>query len=162
MKIVLDRLPLPPSENNCYPTNRKTGRRFPSRELGEFQEAMKAWRVQNIRIVNQARSLLVATNPTQQKPIRVDRYFAFNHKRLWALSGAAKKLDASNRVKPMDDALCEHVLGMDDCWIWSGKSEKLSSHDEECCILVLSLFEPTTLGHARAGDEMDYPMVLTW
>lgn len=161
-RIVFDRLPIPPSENNCYPTNRKTGRRFPSGELKAYQKAMEAWRVNNIRLVNEAKRLLVAPLATQQKPLRVDRYFALKHSRLYTLSGDVKKLDASNRIKPLDDALCENILGMDDRWIWSGKAEKIASLDEECCIVVMSLFDPVTLDHARAGDEFGYPMVLTW
>lgn len=163
MKVVLGDLPLPPSENNCYPTNRKTGRRFPSRELKEFQEAMKAWRAQHIRIANQAKALLVAPLGSQQRPIRVDRYFAFSQSRILTLAGSAKKLDASNRIKPLDDALCEHVLGMDDSWIWSGTAEKLlCSPGDEGCIVVMQHVQMRHLNEALAGAEQGQPMVLCW
>lgn len=164
MKIILDHLPLPPSENNCYPTNRKTGRRFPSKELKDFQTAMKEWRVKHIRIANRARDLLVAGLGTPQRPIRIDRYFAFRHSRIFTLSGGAKKLDASNRVKPLDDALCEHVLGMDDCWIWAGTATKITCVDpaDECSIVVMQHVEPLTLESARACSVKGDPMVLNW
>jgi hypothetical protein len=154
VNVLLSRLPIPPALNNQYVNNPKTGGRFPSRELKDFKKAVEVWRLENLKLVASAKAALIARVPTQQKPIRIDRYFAFRGGRLIALNGLPKRMDVSNRVKGIDDAIAD-VLGIDDCWFFGGSEEKVmvDSEAEEGVTLVLTLMgRPYRMSELMAFD----------
>lgn len=122
--ILLTGLPMPPSSNNCYITSRQTGGRFPSKELKTFQRDMRQWRLEHLAMANRAKAELVARFKSEQRFIRVDRYFFFPRHQLVNLDGTPKRMDASNRIKALDDSLGEDVLGIDDAWFAAGSCEK--------------------------------------
>ncbi len=114
---------MPPSSNNCYVTSR-SGHRFPSRELKAFKSEMLDWSKENLEALTRAIDEFRAPMKTEQRFIRMDRYFIFPRERVLCLDGTAKKLDASNRIKCLDDSLSD-ILGIDDCWFSSGYTAKL-------------------------------------
>lgn len=124
MQILLTGLPMPPSSNNIYVTSR-SGHRFPSLELKAFKKAMADWRLENLALVTTARRELVARFKSEQRFVRIDRYFVFPRDRVLNLDGTATRQDASNRIKGLDDSLANEVLGLDDCWFVSGWCEKV-------------------------------------
>lgn len=151
MILVLDRLPLPPTSNHMYATIMAGGRpiRIPSRESKAFKQAVQVWRLQNLQLSNLARAEFSG------HAIQIDRYFAFRRERLWTLDGRPKSIDATNFIKPLDDALAEYVLGFDDRWFWSGTCEKIqaASPQDECALVVLTQMKPATLEELRRGRD---------
>ncbi len=165
--VVLDRLPLPPSSNTAYmpKANKKTGRVYfaPTKELEQYERAIDDWRRSHLNLANAARNYLVSRLPEHQLLIRIDRYFAFRRDRIWTLAGRPKKLDASNRIKLLDDALATRVLALDDCWFWSGLAEKVevAPNEPECALVVLTPIQPRTLQELRGyGDPTQAPPVV--
>lgn len=139
---VFDNFPISPSENNCYPSmvNKRTGRafRFPSRELKAFQAAAKAWAEPRASIIAQAKLGLL---PSPRAQIRIDLYIAFTPSRLFTKDGRRKQLDASNRIKPIHDALAD-ILGIDDRFFYTGQSEAVLADGGSECVLVKMRLAP--------------------
>jgi hypothetical protein len=121
--FLFTEFPIPPSENNCYPSfyNKRLGKmmRFPSRELKAFKTAAAIWAKGRAELISQARVELL---PAPRAQIRVDLMMGFEPGRLFTKDGRRKKLDASNRIKPIHDALAE-ILGIDDRFFYTGQSE---------------------------------------
>lgn len=85
-------LPFPPSVNNLFPTNRRTGRRYPSKEY-------KAWQVHAGALINKARMKLIA------EPVEIEI-------ELTAKDGRPR--DADNYAKPLLDILVKCGVLRDD------------------------------------------------
>lgn len=64
-KLVTVVLPVPPSLNNLYPTNRRTGKRFPSSQYQRWRRAAMA------RLLEQWRELRPALPVTGARTIRI-------------------------------------------------------------------------------------------
>ncbi len=137
MVFVISGLPMPPTSNNSYCTNRRTGQRFPSKDLKEFKQAMKDWCAENRKTVLDVRAIMVAPFLFEQAYLRVDRYFGFPPGRIFSKANLPKRMDVSNRIKAMDDALSEEILGLDDSWFFSGSEHKAISQ-EAGVILIIS------------------------
>jgi hypothetical protein len=62
--FLFTEFPIPPSENNCYPSfyNKRLGKmmRFPSRELKAFKTAAAIWAKGRAELISQARVELAA------------------------------------------------------------------------------------------------------
>lgn len=150
MIFVLSGLPMPPSSNNAYATNRKTGCRFPSQELKAFKKAIEDWRAARPILLRDARAALVSMRPTDQKVLRVDRFFGFPHQRVFTLAGLPKRMDVSNRIKAIDDVVAD-MLGIDDSWFFGGTEIKCIS-DEPSVTLVLRLVDVRAIDLATSVD----------
>lgn len=96
MKLIIA-IPLSPSLNNAYATDRKTGRRFPSKELTAFKK-------QSIPAIRQAAATF---EPPPKARYRLCLTHYFGNSRSCTVS------DMSNRIKVAEDALFE-ALGFND------------------------------------------------
>ncbi len=92
MKIIKIWLPFPPSVNNLFPTNRRTGQRYPSR-------AYTAWKKQAWAYIKTGRS--------GQAHGRVDLNIERTAK-------DRRPRDADNYLKPLIDALVQNGVLIDD------------------------------------------------
>lgn len=140
--VIFSNLPMPPQANNCYPG---TFRRFSSPELKQYKRTMGEWRLEHLQMVNLAKREL---RSRLQKFIRVDRYFIFKPSRIFSLKHEPKKLDASNRVKCLDDALAE-ILQIDDKYFSSGIAEKVIGLESDADRVLVVL---TTVDLRREQD----------
>ncbi len=89
--------------------------------------------------------------------VSVDTYFIFPRSKIWTLPtykknpNAAKKIDASNRIKIAHDSIAE-ILGVDDSYFFCGWYEKIESSDErERTVMVFNFRKP------RRSDELVFP-----
>jgi hypothetical protein len=82
--------------------------------------------------------------------LRVDTWYAFEHKRIWTLDGQPQEIDADNRRKAMQDGLSK-MLDIDDKWFFSGNVEKVScnSKDLECSVIRILPVKARTLAEIR-------------
>jgi|688.fasta_scaffold08687_4 Holliday junction resolvase RusA-like endonuclease len=97
-------LPFPPSVNSLYVTDFRTKRRFKSKEGRQFQTDMHLWALDHIDQIK-----LFTKGPCYK--LRLTFFIAKD--KLLTKDDRLKKLDVSNRVKPIEDALC-NLLEIDD------------------------------------------------
>ncbi len=88
--MVIVELPIPPSLNNAYPTNKRTGKRYPSPRLTAWKE-MAGWEIKAAKIAKIAGAYKL--------DIQVHS----------SLRG-----DIDNRIKAISDLLVEHGITPDD------------------------------------------------
>lgn len=124
--------PMPPSVNHAYATVR--GRRVLSRE-GKAYKAEVAARARRVAD-GRAAPLWLSLTITLRLPLLFK-------------NGRVRKFDASNRIKLLEDALCEG-LGVDDSRVLRLSVEKQDG-DGSAMIRVESVFA------ARAGDSSARP-----
>jgi crossover junction endodeoxyribonuclease RusA len=75
MSEVRIALPFPPTVNNLFPTNRKTGKRYPSPEYKRFQKAMAAClTAQKIGQLPVPAVIKIALTPRDTRPRDADNY----------------------------------------------------------------------------------------
>jgi crossover junction endodeoxyribonuclease RusA len=68
-------LPFPPTNNNLFPTNRKTGRRFPSPEYKRYQKAVaQCLTAQRIKALPWPAVITIALTPKDTRPRDADNY----------------------------------------------------------------------------------------
>lgn len=118
--LILDQLPMPPSSNNLHVSFVRGGKliRANAPEYVAFKKECDAW--------FKARADKLAGAGTAVSgwgELLVECYFFFERTRIRCKDGSAKKLDVSNRVKALHDAVFEQ-LGVDDKWIWQCTESK--------------------------------------
>lgn len=141
--IIIKNLPLPPTVNHLYINVNRFGRSFraPSQQYKDYKKEMSAWALQRMNFLKEL-NLELNKIIAQHKMIRVDSYFHFEHERIWTKKGKPKKMDSSNRVKPLHDQFSEWV-GIDDRYFWSGFHEKITCEPgKERTTVVLLPFMP--------------------
>ena len=100
-------LPLPPSANNLFATDKKTGRRFPVPEY-------KAWRTEAGYKIKQS--------------MRVHGWAE-----IFIHVPASMRGDIDNRIKPILDLMVEHGCIDDDKWAWRIVIERSHSIEKNKC-----------------------------
>lgn len=117
----LNGLPMPPSSNNMYATVGR--RRIKSRETLTWERDTDRWALKNAQELIQARALL-GQAVAKGEVIDIDAQFWFRYEKVLTIKGKPKKLDTSNRIKGLHDALAR-LLRIDDCHFWHGSFEKI-------------------------------------
>jgi len=117
---ALINIPMPPSSNNMYATVKSRGRmiRVKSAGMRSWEVEFRAWALVHHKDLSIARSW-VSGRVFSGDAIRLDRYFWFWPSSIVCKDGSPKKLDVTNRIKALDDALAD-VLHVDDKWFFSG------------------------------------------
>jgi Holliday junction resolvase RusA-like endonuclease len=123
--IVFESIPIPPSSNHQYVSFVRHGRviHVKSPELVKWRKEFDAWVILNINGVRAARSFVNG----KLLNVHVDIYWPYE--KLFTKQGKPKKLDVSNRLKALHDALAD-ALEIDDCVFWGvsvSKQEGLGS-----------------------------------
>lgn len=110
------RLPVPPSTNNLYPTNRKTGRRFKSAEYKTWIAEADGW------LLEQKRGLIPITGPCSMR-ITIP---------------AKTRGDVSNRIKSVEDFCVSRGLTSDDK---NNRKVSIEAGHVACCVVEISPLE---------------------
>jgi len=119
-------LPMCPSLNNAYPTNRQTGKRYRSKEY-------QAW----LKLADSG-----LWNQKRYKVTGKERFNAsFKFYATWLnKDGSIKKTDISNYYKVSEDYIKNFVVGFDDKQIFSHNgSEKIHSDRDEIEIVITEI-----------------------
>lgn len=120
----LTKLPMPPSSNNQYFPRILPGRAggqmarlVPTGDLTKYQKSVtERWKNENLTAVYKCRATLREWMLHQQM-IEITIFACFGYFDLFTQEGIPKRMDASNRVKALNDCLSE-ILEIDDCWFW--------------------------------------------
>lgn len=113
MSVFRIELPLVPSLNNAYATNRKTGRRFTTKKVREWKENA-GWLV------------------TISKPPKIDAPYSFD-----IYLPAQTRGDCSNRIKIAEDLLVELGVTPDDSCAVSSCAYRADWVPPGRCIVVV-------------------------
>ena len=116
--------PMPPSNNELYANNARTGGRMKSMKYKAYEEEVKYWTYKNGYQLQSARMIIQKMLPNEV--FHVERFFYHKSWRIITKAGKPVKNDTSNRIKALDDTLSQ-LLGIDDSYFWSGTYTKDSS-----------------------------------
>jgi Holliday junction resolvase RusA-like endonuclease len=124
MDITFTGIPVPPSSNAMYCNSRVPGRRgrVKSREMRMWERDFATWALENAQAFARARAIL----KTRMKPgyvLQFDATFNFTRERIFTKKGLPKRLDTSNYLKALHDAMAE-AIGIDDSWFFDGMMRK--------------------------------------
>lgn len=107
---------MPLSLNNAYPTLR-SGRRVCSSALNTWKMEFNKWWLLNKSIIeNEKKTLQIDSN---NNSIHIACTFYFHYHSVRCKNGQAKKLDTSNYLKPLHDAI-SRAIEIDDRYFRSG------------------------------------------
>jgi Holliday junction resolvase RusA-like endonuclease len=123
--VTLSGFPMPPSVNNLYISMGR--RRVKAPSYRAFERQVLQWMMLHAQELDLARKLSTMTGP--QRFIHIDAVFFMHRSRILCKDGRPKKNDTANRIKALDDALAQ-ILGIDDCYFWSGSYDKAAVDDE--------------------------------
>lgn len=155
--ILLDQIPLPPSENAAYATDWQTGRRFKSKEMNEFTERFQMWSLRRAIQIAKIQHELKWELADHRRVLRVDAWLFFQFDSLFTKCKSAtdkprrKKMnDASNFTKALHDCLAT-MLGVDDSRMIVGLMKPVirSADQGQYCRVLL------TLDTIQSEDELD-------
>lgn len=139
--VFMAELPLPPSHNNMYSTIFQRGKpiRIPSVELKMFNQAMDRWALCRSDELSRALRFFRECAAIGLK-FKIDRFFFFEYSRIISKEGNVKIMDASNRVKALDDGVSK-IIGVDDKLFFRGSEEKAICDQgmAESCAVLLSV-----------------------
>jgi Holliday junction resolvase RusA-like endonuclease len=129
--ITLNGLPMPPSINAAYANTPKG--RIKTKAYRDFEKAMEEYRLKNLKAVNEAK-WDIHRQTLLGKVLHVDCEFMFPVGKIICqgpkIQGKPKRLDASNRIKCLEDALSKMLL-VDDSYFWSGSfSKRVNQHPD--------------------------------
>lgn len=114
--VKLTSIPMVPSMNMAYPSNR-FGRRFKSKEFKEWEREFSCWCLSHAEEVNHARKLF--SKPKPSHIVRIDSEFYFPREEIITLDGRPKRNDSSNRLKILHDGIAT-AIWLDDCHFFDG------------------------------------------
>lgn len=131
--VWLTGLPIPPSDNNLFPTHRD-GTRRKSKDYIIWLREMDAWLWMNRASIKEARALCSI------KPlIRLTILLKMPSSSFWTKKGTVKRLDCQNRIKAICDAIAR-LSELDDSHVWELSIRKLSS-DDNCMNVLMETYE---------------------
>lgn len=139
--VWIQNLPLPPSVNEyLMPVQ---GRLVKTGIHIEYDKMFTMWTMRNKSYVDKLRTKVAELKQDCNFGLQVDMYFCFHQPRIYALNGDVKQLDRDNRIKPATDQM-HKLIGIDDRYIFSGNSEKVTTNrkEDECLIVKISTMRP--------------------
>jgi Holliday junction resolvase RusA-like endonuclease len=137
--IIFDDVPMPPSLNNAYPTVKtRTGfRRVKGPGLIQYRRDMMDYYLVNKRQFITTKQFVQEWLSKEWHFIQMDIAFAFAQDQLLTKQLKPKRMDLSNRIKAVEDMICE-LLGIDDSLVWGGFYEKaLADSGKSHCLIIL-------------------------
>ena len=120
MILSLKEIPMPPSSNNQYVVARN--RLVPSSDLRNYKKRMEIYGITLQRSLKEDANDL-AGFVEDGKVLHIDRRFYFPRSRLFTKQDKPKKIDVSNRIKAVDDAISK-LIGIDDKLFFSATTKK--------------------------------------
>jgi hypothetical protein len=144
--FVLKRIPIPPTSNNLYASVR--GRFIKSIEGRKYDAALKLYSIRNFKLID--------TIKAELKPndlLKIHCYFIFSKNRIISKKGDYKKLDVTNRIKALHDAVSDFI-GIDDKQFISIMCEKIicENQDDEQVIVTLDKCDQLNIKDIKLGD----------
>lgn len=123
--VQLTGFPMPPPQSKAI-ANLPAGRgRFKTSFYRQFERDAAMWALAHATPLRQARAMIIQ-GCRGRVVLRVSYVLHFPHADVWTQRGEAKKMDATNRLKCLDDTLAS-LLGCDDRLFFDVSVAKRSS-----------------------------------
>lgn len=135
--MKLSKFPMPPTSNKLYSSFR--GRLVKSQVGRQFEDKVDFYKMVYKTNIERIKKELIGYNGE----LKVTCYFIFHKKKVYTLKNTLKKIDQTNRIKQVHDALSK-ILEIDDCRFTNTPTEKIycqSINDEQVIITI----EKTTI-----------------
>ena len=130
--MIFKKFPFPPTVNSIYPSARN-GRRFKSAKYVEYMNECRIWQLKNNSLLLEARSILGDLVKDPNVFLKLDIDLMLSHSDLYTKKGTNKKIDCTNRIKPLLDVL-SGMIRIDDSRFFLGKVEFVISKQKGVCI----------------------------
>ncbi len=139
VSYLLREFPMPPPVYKAYLVNWHTKRQFKSKAMEAFELEVRAWYARNRAACKMAEDMLGdALFGEESRPeamIQVSAWLGFTHSNMFTKDWRRKKMDPSNRIKPLHDAVAG-ILDIDDRHFCVGPTEPVMIESECECVLV--------------------------
>lgn len=132
--IILDKLPLCPSQNAQLTMSFKQKRFIKTSKARDFDNEMFNYSIKFNKIIENAKNWI---NP--KDILKVDCYFVFHKSRLISQKKELKRIDSDNRLKSTRDAISK-LLDYDDKYFVTGIVERCYCEDikDEQAIVIIT------------------------
>ena len=162
VRFLITGLPMPPSVNDQYYAmgyrDKRTGKIrgiiTPSESLKAFQKAMEEWTEKNYLVAGKSR---VKTEQmlAQGKMLKTTIFAVFPSHQVWTQAGKPRKMDVSNRMKPLEDAVAK-ILLIDDCYFFKPSAEKVERMrmTEPFCAMLIEPWTPRSLADVKEQEKL--------
>lgn len=122
----LSHFPMPPSVNRLHRAVK--GRVIKSAEYRSYENEVRTWMLTHQKELQKARDLCQKVSAL--KFVHIDTIFEFHKSAILTKENKPKRNDTSNRLKALHDVLAA-ILGIDDCYFWSGNFDKTVIPDSQ-------------------------------
>lgn len=129
-EYTITNFPVPPSVNKLYAHIPHNGgmRMIKTRDYRDYERLVYLWLTNNRDQVKGTRDLVRAIG---EQVLHVDSTFHMGRGEIVCKNGKPKRNDTSNRLKALHDVLSSVIVGIDDCYFWSGSFSKVVIENEK-------------------------------
>lgn len=127
-----DNFPMPPSVNSSLALFR--GRLIKTARHREFQSLCEIWAYANFKRIQEIRAEMGKWS--ERRFFHINYVFNFPHTRIFSQKNTVKKIDVTNRIKPVEDAIFK-ILGLDDSLVFSGSFSKCIAENRSSSVTIL-------------------------
>ena len=161
MRFLLTGLPMPPSINDQYmpfgfrcPDGKIRARINPTKYLNKFQKDCEAWSEKNALVVGKAR-VTAQDMLSSGGMLHVTTYAVFPSTQIWKPNGAPYKMDVSNRMKALEDAVAKMLL-IDDSYFFKVSAEKVERMRIETpfCAVLIQPWKPRSVAEVKEQEQL--------
>lgn len=130
VEFTITNFPVPPSANRLYAhvQSRNGMRMVKTRDYRAYERMVYQWLTANSEQVKGTRQLV---KDIGDQVLHVDSTFHMGRSEIVCKNGKPKKNDTANRLKALHDMLSSVIVGIDDCYFWSGSFDKVVIDDEK-------------------------------
>lgn len=142
--IILPKLPMPPRLNDAYQPIR--GRIVSTTILRNYKRAFDVWYYEHADIVHTATRQMWNLIEAGRDTFEVKLLLGFHYSSIWTQKEIPKKMDATNRIKVVEDCVAK-ALEVDDChnWHFSVFKTEVPENEPECAYMAFRPCQPMTL-----------------
>jgi len=128
--MIIKDFPMPISVNRAYRSVRtgEHSKMVKTDKYKEYIDLVNGYQLVNFQLLK-GFSEMAKVWVDAGNTLSFERIFLFHKKKICRKDGRSKKLDVSNRIKCVDDCICD-LLGIDDKYIEYGTELKMITSDE--------------------------------
>lgn len=132
--MTLTKIPLSPTSNHAYKHSSRG--MYPTPAMLKFQKHFQAWKLLNEYELGVTKNYLNnQIAKTKDPKLEFIRTFYFKHEDLYYKNGKRRKLDITNRIKYLDDYICQ-ALDIDDHLIHKGSEEIILADETNVSVTI--------------------------
>lgn len=161
MRFLISGLPMPPSVNDQYmpfgfraKDGKIRARINPTKYLNKFHDNCEEWEKANNLLIGKAR-IMAKQALAEGNMLWISFFCVFPSTLIWRPNGLPRKMDVSNRMKPLEDALAKMLL-IDDCYFFNTGAEKVERIRIETpfCAALIRPWKPRSVAEVKEQEKL--------